>query len=136
MGFPPLPPPGAYAAVAHDQRCGLAQRQNVDVGLGKAAGPEAFRQILGHQRHFTLADRAFDADDMGEYLASLRTHRIRRRGATGVAAAAVAAAAVTAAEPVTEPKMMRLVPSVNEARKPLEFRTFITFNTPHSIFQQ
>ena len=69
----------AIAPVAHDQGRGLTQRQDMDVGGGKAAGLEAFREILGHEGHFPLADRAFDAHDVGKDLARLGAHGLRRR---------------------------------------------------------
>src|ERR1700692_4497486 len=52
----------------------------MDVSRGEAAGLESFREILRHLRDVRLADRAFDADDMGKNLPGLGAHGVRHRG--------------------------------------------------------
>ena len=72
------PSAAAVAPVSNDQGCGLAQRQDMDVGGGKSAGLEAFREIFRHQGDIPLADGAFDADDVRKYFTRLGAHRVRR----------------------------------------------------------
>src|ERR1700686_3108573 len=51
----------------------------MDVGGGEAAGLEGFREILRDEGNVRLADRTFDADDVGKNLSRLHAHGVRRR---------------------------------------------------------
>ena len=67
------------AAIAHDQRGGLADRQDVDVLLGETRRPEAFGQILRHRRHLAEAFGSAERDDLLKDLARLLADFLRCR---------------------------------------------------------